>query len=168
MSAGKRGRQIEDKAIVVVAAEKSGRGIGRIRLRRVADVSADSLTSFVQTAAVPGSTVNTDGWSGYARLPMLGYRHQVRVISAGSDPAHVVMPRVHKVVSLLRRWLMGTHQGGIQRQHLDYSSMNSRSASIVDAQRPADCSSIASPNRPLPWDRRRTIRSSQPTIQPQP
>ena len=47
-------------------------------------------------------------------------RHQVSVISAGSDPAHVVMPRVHKVVSLLRRWLMRTHQGGIQRQHLDY------------------------------------------------
>jgi hypothetical protein len=65
------------------------------------------------------ATINTDGWSSYARLPMLGYRHQVSVISAGSDPAHVVMPRVHKVVSLLRRWLMGTHQGGIQRQHLD-------------------------------------------------
>jgi transposase-like protein len=118
--AGKRGRQTEDKAIVVVAAEKSGRGIGRIRLCRVADVSADSLISFVQTAAMPGSTINTDGWSSYARLPMLGYRHQVSVISAGSDPAHVAMPRVHKVVSLLRRWLMGTHQGGIQRQHLDY------------------------------------------------
>ena len=43
-----------------------------------------------------------------------------RVISAGSDPAHVVMPHVHKVVSLLRRWLMGTHQSGIQHQHLDY------------------------------------------------
>jgi transposase-like protein len=117
--AGKRGRQTESKAIVVVAAEKSGRGIGRVRLRRVADVSADSLISFVQTAAMPGSTINTDGWSSYARLPMLGYRHQVTVISAGSDPAHVVMPRVHKVVSLLRRWLMGAHQGGIQHQHLD-------------------------------------------------
>ncbi len=117
---GKRGRQTEDKAIVVVAAEKSGRGIGRIRLCCVADVSADSLISFVQTAAMPGSTITTDGWSSYARLSMLGYRHHVSVISAGSDPAHVVMPRVHKVVSLLRRWLMGTHQGGIQRQHLDY------------------------------------------------
>ena len=42
------------------------------------------------------------------------------VISAGTDPAHEVMPRVHKVASLLKRWLLGTHQGGIQRQHLDY------------------------------------------------
>src|SRR5450759_1269261 len=91
---GKRGRQTEDKAIVVVAAEKSGRGIGRIRLRRVADVSADSLIPFVQAVAVPGSTIHTDGWGGYARVPTLGYQHQVTVISGGSDPAHVVMPRV--------------------------------------------------------------------------
>ena len=117
---GKRGRQTEDKAIVVVAAEKSGRGIGRIRLRRVADVSADSLIPFVQAVAVPGSTIHTDGWGGYARVPTLGYQHQVTVISGGSDPAHVVMPRVHNVASLLKRWLMGTHQGGIQLQHLDY------------------------------------------------
>lgn len=117
---GKRGRQTEDKAIVVVAAEKSGRGVGRIRLSRVADVSADSLTSFVQAAATPGSTIHTDGWRGYARLPTLGYQHRATVIDHGSDPAHVVMPRVHNVASLLKRWLMGTHQGGIQRQHLDY------------------------------------------------
>jgi transposase-like protein len=117
---GKRGRQTEDKAIVVVAAEKSGRGIGRIRLRHVADGSADSLSPFVQAVAVPGSTIHTDGWSGYARLPTLGYQHQVTVISGGFDPAHVVMPRVHNVASLLKRWLMGTHQGGIQDQHLDY------------------------------------------------
>ena len=120
MSRSLRGRQTEDKAIVVVAAEKSGRGIGRIRLRHVADGSADSLSPFVQAVAVPGSTIHTDGWSGYARLPTLGYQHQVTVISGGFDPAHVVMPRVHNVASLLKRWLMGTHQGGIQDQHLDY------------------------------------------------
>lgn len=117
---GKIGRQIKDKAIVVIAAEKNGRGIGRIRLRRVVNVSADSLIPFVQTVTVPGSTINTDGWRGYARLSSLGYQHNVTVISAGSDPAHVVMPRVHNVASLLKRWLMGTHQGGIQHQHLDY------------------------------------------------
>jgi hypothetical protein len=30
------------------------------------------------------------------------------------------MPRVHKVASLLKPWLLGTHHGGVQRQHLDY------------------------------------------------
>lgn len=117
---GRRGRQTEDKAVVVVAAEKSGRGIGRIRLHRVADVSAHSLIPFVRAIAVPGSTIHTDGWSGYARLPTLGYQHRVAVISGGSDSAHVVMPRVHNVASLLKRWLMGTHQGGMQHRHLDY------------------------------------------------
>ena len=117
---GKRGRQTETKAIVAVAAEKSGRGIGRIRLRRVKDLSADSLLPFVQGAVVPGSVVHTDGWSGYCGLAAAGYQHRVTVISDGRDPAHEVMPRVHTVASLLKRWLIGTHQGGIQHQQLDY------------------------------------------------
>ena len=117
---GKRGRQIETKAIVAVAAEKSGRGIGRIRLRHIKDVSADSLLGFVQGTVAPGSVVHTDGWSGYSGLAAAGYQHQVTVINDGPDPAHEVMPRVHIVASLLKRWLIGTHQGGIQHRHLDY------------------------------------------------
>ena len=116
----KWGREIDSKAIVAVAAEESGLGIGRIRLHRVEDVSAASLLPFIQSAVAPGATVHTDGWSGYAGLKAAGYQHQVSVISARRDPAHEVMPRVHKVASLLKRWLLGTHQGGIQRQHLDY------------------------------------------------
>ena len=117
---GKRGRGAEKKAIVAVAAEKSGRGIGRIRLRRVMDVSTESLVTFIQDVIVPGATIHTDGWRGYSGLAAAGYRHQVTVIGDGSDPAHEVMPRVHLVASLLKRWLVGTHQGGIQHQHLDY------------------------------------------------
>jgi len=117
---GKCGRETETKAIVAVAAEENGKGIGRIRLRRVEDVSADSLLPFVQGAAAPGATIHTDGWGGYAGLAAAGYKHKISVISAGSDPAHEVMPRVHKVAALLKRWLLGTHQGGIQHQHLDY------------------------------------------------
>jgi transposase-like protein len=117
---GKRGREVETKAIVGVAAEKSGRGVGRIRLRRIKDVSADSLLPFVQGAVVPGSVVHTDGWNGYAGLAATGYKHRVTVIKSGAQPAHEVMPRVHMVASLLKRWLIGTHQGGIQHRHLDY------------------------------------------------
>lgn len=117
---GKWGREIDSKAIVAVAAEENGQGIGRIRLRRVEDVSAASLLPFVRSAVVPGATIHTDGWSGYAGLKAAGYPHQVTVISASPDPAYEVMPRVHKVASLLKRWLLGTHQGGIQHQHLDY------------------------------------------------
>lgn len=117
---GKRGRETEQKAIVVVATEKRGHAIGRIRLRRIKDVSAKSLRQFIRETIEPGATIHTDGWSGYAGLADAGYPHRVTVISAGPEQAHEVMPRVHKVAALLKRWLLGTLQGGIQYQHLDY------------------------------------------------
>jgi hypothetical protein len=64
--------------------------------------------------------VHTDGWRGYSGLAKARYQHHVNIISNGSDPAHEVMPRVHIVASLLKRWLLGTHQGGVQHQHLNY------------------------------------------------
>jgi transposase-like protein len=117
---GKRGRETETKAIVAVAAERDGQAIGRIRLRRIKDVSADSLLSFVLGTVRSGATIHTDGWRGYAGLTALGYRHQVSAISGRPEAAHELMPRVHKVASLLKRWLMGTLHGGVQHQHLDY------------------------------------------------
>ena len=116
---GRRGRETKNKAIVVVAAEKRERGTGRIRLKHITDVSANSLLPFIQGAVAPGSEVHSDGWRGYAGLSAVGYHHRVTVISGGSEPAHVVMPCVHLVASLLKRWLAGTHQGGIQQPHLD-------------------------------------------------
>lgn len=109
---GKRGR--------AVAAEKNGRAIGRIRLKRIKDVSAESLRTFIRETVEPGATIHTDGWKGYAGLPAAGYTHRVTAISGGDEQAHEVMPRVHNVAALLKRWLLGTLQGGVQQQHLDY------------------------------------------------
>lgn len=114
------GRETKDKAIVVIAAELRGRKTGRIRLRRVEDVSAASLLPFVQESIVPGSLVQTDGWSGYAGLEGIGYKHVVKNIKRSGTPAHEMMPQTHQVASLLKRWLAGTHQGGVQIHHLDY------------------------------------------------
>lgn len=118
--AGVHGRQTEDKSIVVVAAEEAGRAIGRIRLRRVPDASSASLLPFVREVVEPGSTVRTDGWSGYGDVGTNGYKHRVRKVSRGRRPAHELMPRVHRVASLLKRWLLGTHQGAVSQEHLDY------------------------------------------------
>jgi transposase-like protein len=117
---GVAGRQTNKKSIVVIAAEIQGRGTGRIRMARVDNVSAESLVSFVQTAVSPDATIRTDGWAAYSGLAKGGYDHQPKSISASGDPAHVVMPRVHQVASLLDRWWLGIHHGAIGASHLDY------------------------------------------------
>jgi len=86
----------------------------------VADVSATSLHSFIESGVVAGAEIRTDGWSGYKGIEKLGYNHAVTNISASGDPADVVMPRVHRVASLFDRWWLGIHQGAIRPQHLDY------------------------------------------------
>lgn len=94
---GVPGRQPGDKALIVVAAQAAGNRIGRIRLRAIPDASAESLHPFVRDCVEPGSTVHTDGWK-----------------------AGKLLPRVHLVVSRLKRWLVGTHQGAVSRTHLPY------------------------------------------------
>src|SRR3990172_8631894 len=117
---GKRGRERGSKALVAVAAEVDGKGIGRIRLRRIPDASSRSLLSCVKEAVEPGATGVTDGWEGYEGLKNHGYEHKVRVISGSGKTASALLPRVHRVASLLKRWLLGTHQGAVSRDHLDY------------------------------------------------
>jgi len=113
-------RHIGKKALVAVAVEVRGRAIGRIRLRRIRDSSADSLMPFVQQAVAPGARVITDGLPTYLGLPALRYRHRRKVILGGPGKATSLLPRVHRVASLRKRWLLGTHQGGVSREHLDY------------------------------------------------
>jgi len=78
-----------------------------------------SLIAFIKSAVQPGATVHTDGWQAYWTVPEHGYQHERTVMRKQSDPAHVVMPGVHRVASLLKRWLLGTHQGSIGPEHLD-------------------------------------------------
>lgn len=117
----KRGRGAEKKEIVAIAVElHSPKGFGRVRMRRIPDVSGASLIPFVCDFVKIGSEIHTDGWSGYNGLPKHGYTHNRTVLSDSGDPAHVAMPGVHRISSLLRRWLLGTHQGSVSGKHLDY------------------------------------------------
>ena len=118
---GVRGRETIKKAIVAIAVEVEGnKSIGRVRLRHVPDVSGPSLQGFVTDVVDPGAIVHTDGWPSYAGLSTLGFEHHVTVISASPSPAHVLMPAVHRVASLLKRWLLGTLQGAVSVEHLPY------------------------------------------------
>lgn len=115
---GKRGRGAEGKVLVVVAAEKEGKRIGRIRLKRVPDASSDSLNKAVQESVEPKATVCTDGWRGYNSLGQLGYTR--RISRQESAVGENLLPAVNRVASLLKRWLLGTHQGAVEVSHLDY------------------------------------------------
>ena len=117
---GMRGRQTEAKALIVVAAQEDGPGIGRIRMRRIPDASAESLMPFVQDSVEPGSVVHTDGWLGYLPLEGKGYGHDVTFLRGKKETPSELMPRVHRVISLVKRWLLGTHQGAVSPEHLDY------------------------------------------------
>jgi transposase-like protein len=116
-----RGRTLTDKFLVVIAAEENGAGIGRIRLRTIAHADRPRLHAFVQETVAPGSWVHTDGFPAYAGLAALGYEHQATVLlGRGKDAATRLLPRVHRVASLLKRWLLGTHQGAVSEKHLPY------------------------------------------------
>ena len=117
---GVSGRQTEQKALVAVAAEENGAAIGRIRLQHIPDASASSLHTFVLASVESGSVVHTDGWKGYNGLEVFGFKRKVTVVSRTKKQAHELLPRVHRVVSLLKRWILGTHQGAISREHLEY------------------------------------------------
>lgn len=118
--AGARGRGAENKALIAIAAEENGNGIGRIRMARITDVSGPSLEGFIQANVAPGTIVHSDAWLGYNGLSALGYVHEVTNLSCSDVPAHVVMPIVHRVASLLTRWILGTHQGAVSHKHLEY------------------------------------------------
>jgi len=118
---GQRGRGSESKVLVIIAAEEFGPNIGRIRLARIPDGSSHHLYRFIQGAVAEGSSVHTDGWKPYQGLDRLGYRHAASKLQGqGRNAATELLPRVHRVASLLKRWLLGTHQGAIAPEHLDY------------------------------------------------
>ena len=117
----KDGTWIEQKAIVVIAAEEDGRGIGRIRMASVPKRTRRQLHRFVQEMIETGSVVHSDGLHAYRGLDALGYEHRKTVLSRQKKgAASQLLPRVHRVASLLKRWLLGTHQGAVSSEHLDY------------------------------------------------
>ena len=109
-----------DKILVGIAVEiLHPKGFGRIRLRRLPTDSKERVRQFIEESIEPGSVVRTDGSGSYAKLNELGYPHERYVMYGSEIPAHVSMAGVHRVASLLKRWLLGTHHGSVQPVHLD-------------------------------------------------
>lgn len=116
------GRARGKKVLTAIAVEVlKPKGFGRCRMQPLTDASGPSLHSFVKDSVEPGSTVITDGWQGYCGLDKLGYIHERRsqraARASGEDP-NELLPCVHRVASLAKRWLLGTHQGAVDGAHL--------------------------------------------------
>jgi transposase-like protein len=110
---GKRGRGALGKVLVVVAVQDKGKqGVGRIRMGVVPDASQETLNSFAKQTIEPVSTIRTDDWPGYGALLEAGFGHIV-------VPSHE-LKIAHLGISLLKRWLGGTHQGAVSHEHLAY------------------------------------------------
>jgi hypothetical protein len=114
------GRAKGKKVLVAIAVECKGRGSRRVRLGRIPDLSAASLQGFITTHIAPGTVLITDAWQGYAPISQAGYGHKRLSIRASTNNASELLPRVHRVAALLKRWLLATHQGAVQPEQLDY------------------------------------------------
>lgn len=116
------GRAKGKKALTGVAVEvREPKGIGRCRMAPLVDTSSESLHAFVKAHVESGATIITDGWSGYLGLGELGYVHErrsQRAAKARGDDPDALLPAVHRVASLTKRWLLGTHQGAVTEEHL--------------------------------------------------
>src|ERR1700730_478464 len=116
---GVSGRHTLKKTWVVIAAQADGPGTGRIRMRVVKDCAAASLHPFIQDCIEPGSVIHTDGWQSYSGLEEKGYPREIAKLDTRKDASKLI-PRVHRVASLLKRWLLGTHQGSVAYYYLPY------------------------------------------------
>ena len=118
----KEGTWVDQKAVVVIAAEEDGPGIGRIRLATIPAPTKKSLLRFAQEAIEPGSSLHTDGRTAWEGIESRGYKRRRTALVKRKDrnAASRLLPRVHRVASLLKRWLLGTHQGAVSAEHLDY------------------------------------------------
>jgi len=123
---GSTGRGTGNKVLVAIAVELKEYGnekrqglrkIGRVRLTVIEDASGESLQPFVTGNIEKGSEIISDGWSGYSFVKNSGYSHTVLVQSKNKDEENP-LPHVHLVISLLKRWLLGTHQGAVSDKHM--------------------------------------------------
>lgn len=114
---GKVGRGSENKTLVAIAAELDGKKLGRIRLKTLNDASAESLIPFITENVEQGSKLITDDWRGFNGIEAKGYERIIYKQSTATTEDEM-LPHVHLVISLLKRWLLGTHQGAVEPKHL--------------------------------------------------
>jgi transposase-like protein len=108
-------KRSESRAAITI--ELDGKKLGRCRMSIISDASADSLHPFIESNVAKGSSLITDGWSGYGGIEKLGYSRDICIQKNAQGDDHL-LPHIHTIISLLKRWLLGTHQGAVEQKHL--------------------------------------------------
>ena len=117
--AGPRGRGALGKSLVAIAVELHyPRSYGRARMRIIPNAEATTLREFLVATVEPGSTVVTDGWSSYRPACRDWFVHEPHTVAGSGQQANELLPAVHRVAALSKRWLLGTHQGRVDAEHL--------------------------------------------------
>lgn len=116
---GKRGRGTEGKTLIIIAVEIKEYGTGRVRMAIIPNASYKSIQRFVKDNIKAGSHLQTDGWKSYIKLEQDGYDHTV-ISKETAENKDNLTPNVHRIASLLKRWLLGTHQNFVKKSHLEY------------------------------------------------
>ena len=116
--AGKKMRK--NKRLILVCVEKNGTRIGRIRMKLIPDTKGETLLSGILECVETGSTIETDGWQGYLNIDQHGYKHERKITpeSRTDMRENGILPLVHRVSSLFKRWVLGTYQGRVDTKHL--------------------------------------------------
>jgi IS1 family transposase len=114
------GMTLGSKSMIAAAVEVRGKGMGRLRLRVIPRRSHDHLTRFVKQVVAPGATIMTDGWFPYTHLVDSGYIHEPHAIQGAHAEGASVLPRIHRVSALLKRWFLGILQGRASKQQLPH------------------------------------------------
>ncbi len=121
-SRGDNGR-FDNKTEVVIAVERQHpKGLGRVRMRTIDSAQRKlEIFDFATDTIAAGSVLYTDGSTTYNRLAKHAdvTHERVEMVHAAED-AHDLLPAVHRVASLLKRWLAGTLHHGQSTRHLDY------------------------------------------------
>ena len=157
---GLSGGQTERKALIAVAVEEKGVGMGRIRMRRVGDASAASLVPFRGGFGGAGSSVHTDDWLGYEPLAKKGYRHRIVFLSGRRKQRRSCCRGCTKRSRCSKRWMLGTHQGRSATSTWTTTSTSWSSVSTAATHAAAASCSIGWFNRrsrrapPVPLDHR--------------
>ena len=116
---GKRGRGAEGKILVVIAIELVGKKMGRVRLETIESADRIHLNQFIKNNVELGGKIITDGWKGYIDIKKMGYKHEIQNKKIILDMDEIT-PNVHKIASLLKRWLLGTHQNYVSQDYLHF------------------------------------------------